>query len=92
MMEKLIIFFGDTYINLKNQGKDPFQVLCSKIARNELFFLYRKLAGNEFEVIENIAQDEKQKFWDIAMKYEKTKVRRIQAAKAAYMLTILTNV
>lgn len=95
MFEKLYIFWANTFIKCKNEGRDGYFILSGTVCKLLLFELYEKsVRQGEFVAIENISSEKKELYWSLAKKYFNAGNREIDivvTAKAAYALSILAS-
>lgn len=89
MFDELIQYYYDYFTGKKNDG---WILIGSSVCVIILSELYNKFVkNNEAVPIENLLIEEKKLFWGIAMKYYNEKEQQIKAAKAAYVLSLITS-
>jgi hypothetical protein len=92
MFEKLYLLIADSFFDLQKEGKDQWVLIKFTVPTRILCELYEKLLREgEIIAINLIEQDKKQKYYDIACRYWNNKASRIQASKAAYVLSLITS-
>jgi len=88
MFQKLILYYCGYFLNEENK----WLIFSSAVCISVLSERYRKWIKEEGIVpIENISEDEKLRFWNIAGNYHQDKDKRIMASQSAYALTLMTG-
>jgi len=86
----LIRYYSDYFLD-KNT-KEPFTLLCSTVCLNLLCFHHTLFLRDGAAVeIKDLPQDKKEKYWDIAKKFQTETDKRIKASTAAYVLELITS-
>lgn len=94
MFDKLILYYGNYFTELNEQGKDGYLILSSTVCIMLLHELYNKFIKDGIEPIEALPKEQKEKFWIAAKKYCKEEDKnkdRFKASKAAYVLKLITS-
>jgi len=92
MFDALFKFYIEFFLKMTKEGKDGFLIVKSTVALKLLNNLYVKLVNeNEIIPINELPEERKLMFWEIAKKYYDDQDKCILASKAAYALTWLTN-
>lgn len=87
-MTKLIQYYYDYFTEPKNDG---YNLLVSSVALKILNGLYDKFVMDSIKPIEMISEEEKQKYWNQALRFYAGETKRIEAMKAAYVLVSITG-
>ena len=88
MFDGLIKYYYDYFINDKNDG---WLLLKSSVCLILLNELYTTFTSEGITPIEALTEIEKKKYWEAACKMYDSKDVRITAAKAAYVLNLITS-
>lgn len=89
--DNLITEYADIFNKLKEEGKDYYCFLRLGVPLKILSELYTKFIKDGIAPLESLDSDTKNKYWDIAKKYQETLTNRIKASQAAYVLTLITS-
>jgi hypothetical protein len=91
MFDALYTYYGKTFDQLNEEGKDGYLIIKLTVPCKLLAELYIKFTKEGIDKITELPQEKKQKYWNIAMKYFVSTEDRIQASKAAYVLALITS-
>lgn len=86
-MSPLLQYYHDYF---SDETKDGYRLLCSSVCVNMLNGIYLAFMKEGIEPLEDLSQDKKEKFWEQAIKYYPDTETRIRAAKAGYVLSLIT--
>lgn len=89
MFDNLICWYGEYFINEKNDG---FRLIKSKVCIELLSEMYEKFIRNkEAEPFEIINHEKKRKYYDTACKFYSEMEDRLKASKSCYVLELITS-
>ena len=91
MFEKIYLMLADNFFERQNKGTDEWLSLKLSVPLRLLNELYLKFIRDGVAPIETLSLEQKQKYWDIALRYYTDKEQRIKAMKAAYTLSLITS-
>lgn len=91
MYNEIILSYAELFIKFKEEGKDNFCFLRLGVPLKILSELYTKFIKDGIAPLESLDSDTKNKYWDIAKKYQETLTNRIKASQAAYVLSLITS-
>lgn len=91
MMDDFIRWLIEIFFGIEKDGGDGYILISLSVPMNSLFGLYERLIKVDVPPIETLPEEEKLKYWNLAKKYHSSEEKAIQASKAAYMLSLITN-
>lgn len=80
-----------TFIEMFQEDKYGYKILCSSIIVNMFYSLYNRLIQVDVKPIEMLSVDDKNKFWNIAKNYYSDQETAVKASKAAYILCLVSS-
>jgi hypothetical protein len=92
--ESIALIYAGVFIKLREEDKDPqegFWIVGKSLPVHILSSLYRHFVIDEIPTLESLDMEEKKRLWGIACKYQLDPAKRHDAAKAAYVLSLITN-
>lgn len=92
-IEKLLVTdFVDFFQKKESNDDQRFLPIFSSVCCVVLNTLYKRFINTkEIQPIELISEEKKNKYWDLAKKFNKKPNEWVLAAKAAYMLELVTS-
>jgi hypothetical protein len=90
LYQKIAGIYAQYFID---NGKDKgYELLLSKdFPLSILNSLYRTFINEGVPELSTIPQEEKSRIWKLALKYQTENQKRIEASRAAYVLSLITN-
>ena len=90
VQDSFFILLNDIYNDLQERKYDGYLILKLSLPLKQLNRLYEKMEVSEIQPIEMLSQELKNKYWKIGKGFYNDQETAIKAAKAAYMLDLVT--
>jgi len=92
MFNEFYILIGNMFFKLKQlDNGSEWVIIKSSVCVKLLNELYYKFLKDEITPIEQLQEDKKWHYYNIACKFYNTKEQRVKASKAAYVLSLITS-
>lgn len=79
------------FYDLQDNGKCGYMLLISSLLMDVLNKKYIEFIDEGIPEIESLPLEQKTMYWELSKKYYTNKETRIRAAKASYVLTLITS-
>jgi hypothetical protein len=91
MFDELYIIFANYFVEAKQKGRNGYWLISTHVALDLLGRLYNKFVIEGVKPIEQLPEDKKRFYFQIAKQFYTEKEKQIFASKAAYALDRLTE-